>query len=292
MMKKLLVFCLLTFSAAAFATEVNEIRDADAKARVSIFNIAGEVSVVGWSRKQVAVEGVLGSGVKELLFESDGKEVRIEVKVPRYNARKISSKLVIKVPVGSSLEINTVSADVTVSDVHGRQEIETVSGEIKVAAFGSDIDLESVSGDIAVQGDQDIMRTSAESVSGDIEVEGLDGELEIASVSGDLAVINSKFEAVELQTVTGDLVYHAGLYGKSRLEVETVNGEVDIKFSGKVSARFDLETFNGDIRNCFGPEPQRTSQYSPGLALSFSEGTGDGRVVIETLNGDVRLCRD
>lgn len=292
MMKKLPVSCLLALSAASFATEVDEVRDADARAQVSISNMAGEVSVTGWSRNQVAVKAVLGSGVKELIFESDGKEVRIEVKVPRHHSNKISSNLEIKVPVGSSLEISTVSADITVADVQGRQEIETVSGDLDIAVFGSDVELESVSGDIDVQGDNDRMRTRAESVSGDIEVEGLDGEIEVASISGDLILFNSKFEEVEMQTVTGDIVYHAGLYGESRLEAETVNGDVDIKFSGKVSARFNIETFNGDIRNCFGPEPQRTSVYAPGLELNFSEGDGDGRVTVQTLNGDLRLCRD
>lgn len=292
MMKKLLVFCFLIPSASSIATEIDEILDADAKAQISIFNTGGEVSVVGWSRNQVAVEGVLGSGVKELVFESDGKEVIIEVKIPRHNARNTSSDLLIKVPFGSSLDIGTVSADVTVADVQGRQQIETVSGDIDTAIFGSDVDVESVSGDIEVQGNNEKMRTRAESVSGDIDVQGLNGEIEVASVSGDIVLFNSMFEAVEIQAVTGDIVYHSGLYGKSRFEAETVNGDIDVKFSGKVSAHFNIETFNGDIRNCFGPEAQRTSEYAPGLELNFSEGEGNGRVVIQTLNGDLRLCRD
>ena len=69
-----------------------------------------------------------------------------------------------------------------------------------------------------------------------------------------------------------------------------VNGDVDVQFSGDVSARFDIETFNGDITNCFGPKAERTSKYTPGLELSFTEGDGDGRVTITTLNGDIDMC--
>ena len=70
------------------------------------------------------------------------------------------------------------------------------------------------------------------------------------------------------------------------------NGTVDIELQGTVSARIDIETFNGSIRNCFGPKPERTSKYSPGLELSFEHGGGDGRIDVETLNGSVTICND
>ena len=76
-----------------------------------------------------------------------------------------------------------------------------------------------------------------------------------------------------------------------KLTAETVNGSVDLEFSGDVSGRFDIDTFNGDIDNCFGPKPERTSKYTPGLELSFQDGDGDARVNISTLNGDVSICR-
>ena len=291
-MKKLPLMCLLVVAAPVLAKEVHEVREVDPKAEISIFNTAGEVKVTGWSRQQVAVDADLGSGVKELIFETDGRQVTIKVKAPRHSSRNISSDLNIRVPEGSSLEISTVSADVEVSDLRGWQQLETVSGDIETALFAADVEIESVSGDIEARGDNKKMRTRASSVSGNLELQGLDGELEVETVSGDIVLGDSRFESAEMKTVNGELVYHAGLYGDSRLEAETVNGEVDIKFAGKVSARFDIETFNGEIRNCFGPKPERTSKYAPGLELKFSEGEGDGRVSVETLNGDLRLCRD
>jgi hypothetical protein len=73
--------------------------------------------------------------------------------------------------------------------------------------------------------------------------------------------------------------------------MESVNGTIDIEFTVPItSARFDIETFNGSIRNCFGPKPERTSKYSPGLELSFTIGDGDARIEIETLNGSVHVC--
>ena len=75
------------------------------------------------------------------------------------------------------------------------------------------------------------------------------------------------------------------------MSVETVNGSVDVEFVGDVSARINIETFNGGIRNCFGPKAERTSKYAPGWELDFTEGDGDGRVDISTMNGRVTLCK-
>ncbi len=70
-----------------------------------------------------------------------------------------------------------------------------------------------------------------------------------------------------------------------------MNGEVDLQFAGKLSGQFDIDTFNGDIDNCFGPKPRRTSKYAPGMELSFSEGDGDARVTVSTVNGDISICK-
>ena len=289
-MKKLLVISLLILGAPTFAKDVSEIRDVQAKSEIIIYNTSGEVEVRGWSRNQVEVEADLGSGVKELIFEVDGKQVLIEVRGPEHGGRNISSDLLIRVPENSSLEISTVSADITVEDVKGRQLIDTVSGDIDTVAYASDLTMGSVSGDIDVQGDNKKNRVRADSVSGDIEFESLDGDVEVDTVSGDVVLYDSRFENVEAATVNGDIVFHAAMYGDRRMNFETVNGDIDIKFDGDISARFDIETFNGDIRNCFGPESVRTSKYAPGRELKFTQGDGDGRVVIRTLNGDLRLC--
>ncbi|MGI9199406.1 MAG: hypothetical protein ACR2QS_07865, partial [Woeseiaceae bacterium] len=97
-------------------------------------------------------------------------------------------------------------------------------------------------------------------------------------------------EEAYFETVNGDLNYNAGLENGGDLSAESVNGTVDLEFTNKISARIDIETFNGSIRNCFGPKPERTSKYSPGLELSFTQGDGDSRIEVETLNGSVNIC--
>lgn len=290
-MIKLMVLGLMATTSVA-AQDVNEILDAAAAGEVTISNVSGSIEVHGWSRNQVEVTGKLGSGVEELIFERDRNDVYIEVKLPRNgSSRNSSADLVINVPEASSLQVNTVSADIDIADVQGEQRLESVSGDISTAAFGAEIDAESVSGDLEIEGDNQSSEFRFNTVSGDIEVENLSGEIRSESVSGDISVINGAFRRVSGNTVNGDIVFHVRLLDGGRMDIETINGEVDVDFDGDVSARFDIETFNGDIRNCFGPDSVRTSRYAPGRELSFTEGGGSGRVTISTLNGNIRLCK-
>ena len=275
----------------AAADEIDEIMDADPDGTVVISNVSGSVEVQGWSRSQVEVTEFLDTIAEELIFERDGDEILIKVKVPRNSNGGVSSDLSINVPAGSSIHVTTVSADIEVADVEGEQQLESVSGDVTTEAHEADIELGSVSGDVEVQGDDKAIRSRLNTVSGDIDAEGLSGEISAESVSGDVTTVNGSFQRAKLNTVNGEIIFHAALLDDGRLDVETVNGSVDVEFGGDVSARFDIETFNGSIRNCFGPESVRTSRYTPGRELKFTEGDGSGRVTIQTLNGSVRVCK-
>ena len=291
-MKFLSVVCFGLMSATAVAEDINKRLDAASDGVVSISNISGSVEVSGWSRNEVEVTGMLGDDVEELIFERHGDEIEITVRVPQRNSHDIASDLVIKVPEKSSMEVVSVSADVDIQNVKGAQELQTVSGDVDSEAFSADVEVETVSGDIELQGDDNEARTRLESVSGDVEAQNLAGEISANTVNGDITLVNSSFDRVRLETVNGDIIFNSALSKNGTFNLETINGDVDIDFSGTISARFDIETFNGDIRNCFGPKPVRTSKYTPGTELKFTEGDGDGRVGIQTLNGDLRLCKD
>jgi DUF4097 and DUF4098 domain-containing protein YvlB len=292
MMKRLTVVVLgMLLAAPVMAEEVDRTLDAASDGRVHISNIAGAVTIDGWSRDQVQVTGELGRNVEELIFERDGDKVTIKVKVPKKSGRGIESDLYIQVPQASSIDVSTVSADIEVMKVTGEQSLGTVSGDIDTEGAESDISAEAVSGDIEVNGQNKVTNTRANTVSGDVQLVRVAGIADTESVSGDVMITDGSFERIDMSTVNGDLMFRSALQAGGKLTAETVNGSVDIEFTDDVSGRFDIDTFNGDIDNCFGPKPERTSKYTPGLELSFQEGDGDARVNISTLNGDVSICR-
>ena len=269
---------------------MDESIDAAGDGQVEIINTSGSVEVYGWSQNTVEVKGELGEKVEELILERNGDKVLVKVKVPRNNSDNISSDLTVRIPEGSAVDVSTVSADITVEGVEGEQDLHTVSGDVETQAFGSDVSAQSVSGDVDVNGDGSDIEVSANTVSGDVMVSNVSGSVGAEAVSGDVSVREGSFERAGLNTVNGEITFHANLLDGGKLTAESVNGSVDIKFGGDVSARFDIDTFNGDIDNCFGPKAERTSKYAPGWELTFTEGDGDGRVTVSTLNGDIDIC--
>jgi DUF4097 and DUF4098 domain-containing protein YvlB len=277
----------------ALAEKIDQTKDADDTGKVKIFNLSGDVEIIGWDRSEIQVTGTVGDDAEEFIFEVSGKVTTIKVKVPdRIHGHKdVSSDLLIRVPEGSSIDVSTVSADITAEGVRGEQELQSVSGDLVTDIFDQDIDAETVSGDVEVTGSNEDSEAKLGSVSGDVMADGLSGHIKAGSVSGDIDITDGDFDRAKLETVNGDITYVAALRSDGKLDVETVNGTVDVMFVGDVSADFDIETFNGRIRNCFGPDAERTSKYAPGWELEFTEGAGDARVTIATLNGGLKLCK-
>jgi len=295
-MKKIVIviFVALLATAAVADEEINQTLDAAKDGQVNVSNLSGSVEVIGWKSSQIEVTGELGDDVEEFIFDRTGKQTTIKVRVPErsWGHKDVSSELIIKVPLDSSLDVSTVSADIDIEGVHGEQELTSVSGDINTKAFANDVRAETVSGDVDIEGDGNDAEWVLSSVSGDVTADGVSGDVGAEVVSGDVEVSGGSFNRVKLETVNGDIVFNGGLREKGRMDIETVNGTVEVEFTGTVSARFDIETFNGRIRNCFGPKAERTNRHAPGWELEFTEGDGEGRVSIETLNGSLDLCKE
>lgn len=289
----LIVLAAGLLSTPALADEqVNKTIDASPDGYVEIYNTSGTIEISGWDRDKIEVKGTLGDSVEELIIERDGNEVLIRVEVPNRHWGDIDADLMIKVPEDSSIEVSGVSADIDVEDVLGEQSLESVSGDIETVGVANDVEAASVSGDVEIKGVAKDGDFEAATVSGDVYITGVSGKIDVESVSGDVEIAGGRFEDAYFETVNGDVDYSAALVDGGDMSIESVNGTVDIDFTEKISARIDIETFNGSIRNCFGPKPERTSKYSPGLELRFEVGDGDSNIEIETLNGSVNICVD
>ena len=280
----------LTMAAAAMPAaaqqRVDETKPAAKDGAVEVHNVAGSVRVTGWDQDQVAVTGTLGRGTERLEFTAGERRTVVRVVLP-HNAHHVDgSDLEIKVPRGSSLEVNTVSADISADKVSGETVLESVSGEITVGGEPKRFTARTVSGDV------DITAASApgqaKSVSGTVKLNGVTGDVEAGSVSGDISVKGDGISHVDLETTSGDIRLDAGLAKDGRVTAKTVSGTVELVLPAATSADFDVTTFSGHITNAFGPEAKRTSEYGPGKELSFSTGTG-GRIVARSFSGNVHL---
>jgi DUF4097 and DUF4098 domain-containing protein YvlB len=289
--RRLPALALLVCAPVAFAgTPIEERAAADPTGQVEVSNTAGSVVVTTWPRNEVEVTGTLGEGAERLEFSSVGKLTRVKVVLPRQSGRVEGTALVLKVPAGSGLAINTVSADLTASGVRGAQRLQSVSGDIRTESAAEDVECKTVSGNVKVAGSGQRSLLTVTTVSGDAEVSRVAGEVNGNTVSGNFTVAMGDMLRSRLRSTSGNLGLHGRLAPDARIDFESISGNVKVTFDGAVGAEFDVSSFNGDIGSCFGPKPVRTSEYAPGSELRFREGAGTARVRIKTLNGDISLC--
>lgn len=278
------------------AKNIDQTLKTGASPAVEVSNVAGKVTVRGWDRKEVQVTGVIEYDKDEFEFTADDKRVVIKVRPEKREDGRFESYhherdavLDIKVPAGSSLNAQTVSADIDVDGIRGTQRLESVSGDVETVGYDAALDVRTVSGDANVRGQGGAAATLA-TVSGDLTSRGLKGEVEAKSVSGELDVEVVDASRLRLKSVSGEIEALAGLTSSARAEIETVSGGITLKLKSPVNAEFDVESFSGGIDNCFGHEAQRKSKYAPGRELRFTQGSGGASVRINTLSGGVSFC--
>jgi DUF4097 and DUF4098 domain-containing protein YvlB len=273
-MKRTPWLCAVAFAAslAAWAqTPIDQTKPAKPDGRVSIDNVSGSITVMGWDQASVQVKGTLGANTEPLVFEVSDGTTRIAVKPKRSSRNSGDGVLTIRVPKQSRVEVDTVSAEIHAKDLAGAVDLHTVSGEVTASGITGDISLESVSGKVQAEAGSRTLRCS--------------------SVSGNVQITGKSPLRVEMESVSGDLGYDGGLGKGGELKAETVSGPIEIRFPASVSAEFDVSTFSGSISSDL-PAPLNLKKDGPvGKNASFRTGGGDGRVRVETFSGSVRFVK-
>jgi hypothetical protein len=279
-----------TAAAESFDRQVN----ADPHGRVEVSNIAGHVEVSGWDKPQVAVHATLnGSSLKVEVTSEQGRTV---VRVVHGDGGGWwggggDADLHVQVPRGSDLGVSAVSAEVTSSAMQGPQRLQTVSGGIEAQIGPASVEAKTVSGSIRLTGAGEPATIRVNSVSGSVTVERAAGSLEATTVSGRLEIALSPARALRVHTTSGELDFSGRLERNAVVEVQTISGALRLKAAPDPGYEYEVSTFSGAIEDCFGQEPQRTSQYGPGWRLAGTRGSGrDAQLRARTLSGSVSLC--
>ncbi|HEX6928818.1 MAG TPA: DUF4097 family beta strand repeat-containing protein [Gammaproteobacteria bacterium] len=288
--RHIIVMALAVLGGTALAGErVDQTIDAPADGTISIENLAGSVTVSAWDREAVRVEGELDDDVERLEFENDGSFTRIKVIYPQRNNNVEGTHLNITVPAASRLEVNGVSSEVDIRGVQGRVRADTISGDISADGAASEYALESISGNVRLEGTGDDARIQTSTISGDIRIGNAEGELDVESISGNVYISDSTFTRIEGANTSGDIDITGRFLEGGTFRFKAISGDITLKFVNEPSGVFDITTFSGGIDNDFGPEPQRTGKYAPGMELKFREGDAETSFRVNTLSGDISL---
>ncbi len=289
-MKKTILIVVMALAAAGMAQAdrtVDERRPLAADGRVEVSNISGTIEIIGWSGDGVSITGRLEDGVEELAISSGGNRISIEVELERRTRNNGSAYLTIKVPTSAAIEVETVSADISVDGVMGELRLESVSGRVEISGETRSVEASSVSGDVIATSTSG--SSELESVSGDIIVRRATGRLDANVVSGGIEIEDGNLDSFDAETVSGSIFCAASPTDRGRFTIETMSGTVEMVVSSEIDADFYIETYSGSIKNDMGPEPRRTDEYAPGTELRFTNGSGGARISIESFSGSVKL---
>ena len=281
----------LAFSSLAVAKRpIDEKAEVSADGRVDIDNLAGSVTVEGWDRNEITVTGSLAEDAKDFEFEADDRRASLKVTFPprARNLRETDSELIVKVPVGSRVRVNGVSAAIEVSGVKGSLDLESVSGDVTVSGEPRHVEAQTVSGDVRITATSE--EIDASSVSGDVVLQVSCEDVSASTVSGDIVASGGgALESADFSSVSGSIEFTGAPTESGSLDFDCHSGSVILVFPADLSAEIEVSTFSGDIDNQFGPRPRKTSDYAPGKELNFTVGNGDARISVNTFSGRVRM---
>ncbi|MGI8722508.1 MAG: DUF4097 family beta strand repeat-containing protein [Geodermatophilaceae bacterium] len=215
---------------------------------VSVRNQAGTVEMTAADVAETTVEIIPNDAKGAELAErtrvqlsEDGGRLRVDVP-DRKMLRQTALEIIVTMPSGSSVDVQTAtadvqtrgvldgatvataSADVSLSHVRGRLEVATASGDIHVGRGEGPVQIRSASGDVRL----DVSRTEAsvQTASGDVIIGELSGDLTARSASGDVIVGSASAGSVHAKTMSGDVIVGVAPGLLLWLEVSSLSGDV------------------------------------------------------------------
>ncbi|HEY8788313.1 MAG TPA: DUF4097 family beta strand repeat-containing protein [Actinopolymorphaceae bacterium] len=264
-----------------------------------ITNAAGDISVTATDTASTTVEVSAEAARDQEAAEQTIVEVRdgqLRIEVPRSHGWGQTPEIDVKVtiPAHSSVEIESASADTTLTGTYDTVRVRTASGDVRLDTATGPARIETASGDVSfdeAHGPVQINTASGDvrlgSALGDdpVEVSTASGDAEIGSVHGPLTVgvassdirVREAAGDVNVSSASGDVTLdhvHSGKVG-----VSSASGDVRVGIPTGVATWLDLHSLSGDI----------------GTDQANDNGPVEGEATLElranTVSGDIRLHR-
>lgn len=283
----LIAICLCAWASAGMAgSSVDQNRAVAPDGLVEVENLAGSIEFSAWDKAEVEIRGELGDDVEELEIVESSSGIQIRVRNHRNQRNVEETHLRLTVPVGASVEAESVSADISLEGLSGGSIVfNSVSGDLTVDASSPRVELESVSGDVRFGGATP--RAEIETVSGEIDLEGVNGEIMLSTVSGDVRMGGEGINRGRFETVSGDLDLRLDVLDGGRLNVQSMSGNVSLFLPPGQQAEYTAETYSGEIQSDFGSVNRES--FGAGSSLSWRQANNGASIQVESFSGDINL---
>lgn len=281
---------------------------------IDISNIAGDIVVTaggGSDAKLDAVKTARGRTVEDAremlqLVQVDiterGNRAEVRTRYPRgdqwrqQNRRNVNVSVAYTVtaPAGTRMIVNSISGDISTTDIKGDISLESVSGSIRIHNGGRVAAAKSVSGsieisDTAIEGALDVS-----SVSGAVRLRGVKvGRLAAGSVSGDVVIEDVDCDNAEAKSVSGNVSFSGPLARNGRYELQSHSGGIRMAVAGGAGFELEATSFSGSVRSDLEirtPDAERTSGRRQ-RSLRGVHGDGSAVLDLTTFSGSIVITR-
>jgi hypothetical protein len=219
-----------------------------------------------WTGLEGGIGGWIGLEGDWLGLGTGGRRHTTDERRERRQRRRGSwhtPELMVELPRGASVVVDSVSGDLVVDRLSGDQRYRTTSGDVTLRAVSGRLSVEAASGDV------------------DIRASGT-AELTVRTVSGDVEMRAGTVSSVRAATTSGDLRIAGRFAGSGPFSIETVSGDGLLAPAGDV--QIQMTSVTGDLTSEFeGPTVTRGRRSltigRSGPIITFRSMSGDLHVV-------------
>ena len=236
----------------------------------------GEISVKGWDRNQVEIQGDRASAdAMDVIIEGNAEKVTIKTHPKRQNLTREEARvdLTIRVPHQALVRVESEQGDITVGDVEGGVTVEGVTNSVALSRIRGHITVRTVDGSIVIR-----------SSDGVVQADSISGDLQFAQVNGSQLTGTTNSGTIRYQ---GDF----GLGGTYKLH--SYSSPIEVRASPRASFDVDARSIQGAIDNriSFPSAPSSSALQSrrTGRTVRGRVNTGKSTVQITSYSGTIRL---
>jgi len=246
----------------------------------SLANVAGIIEVNSWDKEEVkmmATKSISSWGTddpQELLnkieieITSQPKNLKIHTRYPVLSwVKNVRVDYQLWIPETASVQLESVSGNIQMTDHLNRVYAKTVSGNIKLNNIKGNAEIKTVSG-----------KVNAGQIKGDIKASSVSGNLIFRNCEGRFSSLHSTSGAIEAELLTLD-------EDASGMSLGTVSGDINLYLPDDASFDLYIKTVSGEINTRFKVLVESVKKNQ----LRGEVDTGGIDIELKTISGDISL---
>ena len=283
--------------------------------RVSVANISGDIVVSAGSGDEVTIDAVKRGNRNDMdrvRIVIDDRAGRVDIVTEydqtfgRRNNNSVDVDYTVTVPDDASIDLKSISGEITVKGVKGSVRAQSVSGDVTTSNAPRVESARSVSGSIGLSGVSHDGDLSVQCISGTMRVNGVKTRsLDANTVSGDIILQSANVERLNARLTSGVFEYTGALARNGRYEVNNHSGDVRFTLTDNTGFELSATTFSGEIRSnvpltlggrngndvIVGGRGRGRGRVGPGESVNGTAGDGSARLDLRVFSGSIVISK-